>query len=133
MKVSPELIRQAIRKGLVTKAVLAPAPRADATEAEFSAAVIELARAFGWRCATFRPARVMRGGKETYETPVGADGKGFPDILAVRDRIIAIELKSAKGKLRPDQVRWQQAIVGAGGEWYCWKPADWNQIREVLA
>lgn len=77
------------------------------TERELQDAVIELAQLLGWRCAHFRPARVMRGGRETYETPFAADGKGFPDLVLVRaGRLIFAELKSAKGVVSPEQAEW---------------------------
>ena len=69
------------------------------TETELQAAVIEVAHLFGWRCAHFRPAMTKHG----WRTPVAADGAGWPDLLLCRERTIAVELKSAKGRLSLEQ------------------------------
>jgi hypothetical protein len=63
-------------------------------EAELLDNVIELAHLFGWRVAHFRPAMTKHG----WRTPVSADGKGFVDLVLVRDRTIFVELKSTKGR-----------------------------------
>jgi hypothetical protein len=99
------------------------------TERDFQAAVIEAARLFGWRVAHFRPARTAHG----WRTPVQADGAGFPDLSAVRGaRLIAAELKSERGKLRPEQARWLEALQAAGAVARIWRPADWAAIEERL-
>lgn len=59
------------------------------TEAMFQIEIIELARILGWRVAHFRPAQTRHG----WRTPVAADGKGFPDLVLVRERVIYAELK----------------------------------------
>lgn len=68
------------------------------TERDLQNAVIQCAQLLGWRVAHFRPARVMRGGREIYETPIAADGKGFPDLVLVNRRhrrLMFVELKAA--------------------------------------
>jgi hypothetical protein len=98
-------------------------------------AVIGCARTFGWRVAHFRPARVMRGGKETWETPVSADGKGFPDLVLVRGgRLIFAELKSTTGKTSADQDAWLAELRLACPETYVWEPSRWldGTIERVL-
>ncbi|WP_346927547.1 hypothetical protein, partial [uncultured Arthrobacter sp.] len=78
------------------------------SERELQDAVIELARLLGWRVAHFRPARVRRGGREIYETPVAADGKGWPDLVLVRgSRLIFAEMKSGTGRLSDAQIAWK--------------------------
>lgn len=99
------------------------------TEAEFQKQVIQLARLYGFRVAHFRAAMNRRG---MWQTPVQADGAGFPDLLMVKDRVIAAELKSPKGKPSPEQVAWMDAFRKAGVETYLWKPADWDEIVTVL-
>lgn len=98
------------------------------TEAQFQKAVIELARLLNWKCAHFRPARTKHG----WRTPVAADGKGFVDLVLVRERVIWAEVKRDKGKLRSEQEQWRQALTAAGQEWYCWRPSDWDQVVETL-
>jgi hypothetical protein len=90
--------------------------------------VIDLARLLKWRVAHFRPARTAKG----WRTPVQADGAGFPDLVLVRDRVIYAELKSETGRLSTDQEAWRDAILGAGGLWYCWRPSDWPEVVAVL-
>lgn len=98
------------------------------TESEFQSVVIDLARMFRWRVAHFRPAKTKYG----WVTPVQADGKGWPDLCLVRERIVFAELKSDAGKLAPEQREWAQALADAGCESYVWRPADLEQVAAVL-
>ena len=105
------------------------------TEADFLATIIEYAQVRRWRVAHFRPGMTGRrdkDGKAVWVTPVQADGKGFPDLVCVRGRILYIEAKSGAGKLFEAQVGWRDAIIAAGGEYYCWRPLDWPTIEWVL-
>lgn len=99
-------------------------------EAELLDSTVELAQLFGWRVAHFRPAMTKHG----WRTPVAADGAGFPDLLAVRDRVLTVELKSAKGKLTPAQVTWLEWFAAAGVECHVWRPEQWadGSIESVL-
>lgn len=102
------------------------------SEAEFQQGVIKLAQSLGWMVAWFRPVRVQRkNGSIYYETPVGADGEGFLDLVMVRERTIYAELKYATG-LRPRQKLWKKRLEDAGEEVYVWKPKDWREICDVL-
>jgi hypothetical protein len=92
------------------------------SERELMACVVDLARVMGWRVAHFRPALTSKG----WRTPVGADGAGFPDLLMVRDRIVAAELKGDAGRLSNEQRDWLQDLRDAGAETYMWRPADWE-------
>jgi hypothetical protein len=65
-------------------------------------------------------------------TAVQGDGAGFPDLVLTRDRIIFCELKSATGRLSDAQTAWAESIHRAGGNFYCWKPADWDEIERTL-
>lgn len=98
------------------------------TEREFTSAVIELARLFGWRVAHFRPAQTARG----WRTPVQGDGIGFPDLTLVRERLILAELKTKRGKLSEKQTEWLDALRAAGVECHVWRPADWDEIERRL-
>ena len=62
------------------------------------------------------------------------DARGFPDIIAVRPpRILAIELKSEKGRLRPEQRGWLDLLERVPGvEVHVWCPADWENVVEIL-
>jgi hypothetical protein len=98
------------------------------TEAQFQKAVIDLARHTGWLVAHFRPARTEEG----WRTPVSADGAGFPDLVLVRDLVLYRELKSEKGRVRPDQQRWHEALATAGADIAVWRPSDWPAIANTL-
>jgi hypothetical protein len=60
---------------------------------------------------------------------------GFPDIIAVRPpRLLAIELKSARGRVGPMQPEWLDRLQKSGAESYVWRPTDWlsGEIERVL-
>jgi hypothetical protein len=155
VKIDPELLAKLAAEGRVTvrgvnlpALIAAPAVSArhptvgKMTEAAFQRQVIDLARFRGWRVAHFRKVRVQRKNGQVYwETPVAADGEGFPDLELVRGRrLIKAELKSARavrktrGKGRSEaQELWRAAYLAAGIEYYTWEPADWPEIERVLA
>jgi len=61
---------------------------------------------------------------------------GFPDLVLVHTttgRLIFVELKSDKGRIRPEQDVWLQHL-GKQHEAYLWRPAHWHTgvIRKVL-
>lgn len=108
---------------------------ADPAEKVFQKDVIDLAHALGWKIAHFRSVETKRQG---WQTPVAADGKGFPDLILVRDRVIAAELKrneDVKDTRRVpsvEQLAWLDAFRNAGVEAYLWRPADVDEIFDVL-
>lgn len=107
----------------------ATVPRPKLTEAEFTAQVLELASVLGWRAAHFRPARTAQG----WRTPVAGDGRGFPDLILVRDRVVAAELKVGRNCTTPEQDAWLEAFRGAGVPSYTWRPEDWDAIQATLS
>ena len=88
-----------------------------------------LARQNGWHVAHFRPALTGRG----WRTPVQADGKGFPDLVLVRERVIYAELKSRTGSLEPEQRAWRDWLRATGAEWHLWRPDQRDEITALLA
>lgn len=104
------------------------------TEAELQSNVIELAHLFGWRVAHFRSVPVKRGGRTVFMTPVQGDGVGFPDLILVRDRLLAVELKMDAKYPTPEQRLWLDAFGGAGVETHVWKPRQWldGAIEAIL-
>src|SRR5688572_18963769 len=70
------------------------------TEREFQRDVIALAKANGWLVAHFRTARtVRRDGTVRYQTPVQADGAGYPDLVLLRGSVMLVaELKTDMGR-----------------------------------
>lgn len=99
------------------------------SEDAFQSQVIDLARALGWKTAHFRPALTKSG---NWITAVAGDGKGFPDLVLVRDRVIFAELKRDTEKPSSAQRDWLDALERAGVEVYVWRPADFDDIVEVL-
>jgi hypothetical protein len=101
------------------------------TEAQFSEQGLQLASIFRWRTAHFRPALTKKG----WRTPVAGDGKGFLDLLMIKPpRIVVAELKSARGKLTPEQEEWLadwRACPGA--EAFVWKPDQLDEVTGVLS
>ena len=103
------------------------------SERDFQRQVIELAQMFEWRVAHFRTALNQRG---HYQTPVAADGAGWPDLVLVHERsgrILFRELKSDKGRLAQNQEDWGRWLEAAGCDWGVWKPKDLDGIAVVLS
>ena len=94
------------------------------SEEQLGDTIIGLAKLRGWRIVHFRPARTERG----WRTLMQGD-TGFPDLVMARaGQVIFAELKSAKGRLRPDQEAWISAL----GNCYIWRPADLDSIKDIL-
>lgn len=129
-----EFEAKGLRPTAGTPAAREPVPTPVRSEEEFQKAVIDLAHAWGWLVAHFRRVRVQRAdGSAYWETPVQADGKGHPDLILVRERVIAAELKVGKNRPTPEQRAWLAAYRGAGLAAYLWRPADWAEVVGVLA
>jgi len=94
------------------------------TEKQFQEQVIDLAHIYHWKVAHFRPAQTSKG----WRTPVGADGKGFPDlVLARKGQVLFIELKSDDGKVTEEQREWLNELDGI-----LWRPQDLETIAKVV-
>jgi len=90
--------------------------------------VIDYAHLRHWRIAHQRPARTVHGWRTAWQ----ADGKGFPDCVLVRDRVIFAELKSDRGRPDADQTAWEIALNTARAEFYTWRPRDRPDIERLL-
>jgi len=99
------------------------------SEAQFQRQVLQLAKLCGWRTAHFRSGLDRRG---NWQTAVAGDGKGFPDLVLVRERVLFVELKVNGNKLAPDQVAWRDALTHAGANWHHWTPDGWHLIEQTL-
>jgi hypothetical protein len=54
---------------------------------------------------------------------------GFPDLVIVgRHGVIFAELKTDKGKLRPDQEKWLLCLHAAGCIAVVWRPSMWDKV-----
>lgn len=88
------------------------------SEREWQSHVTSLARLYGWTWWHCRDSR-------------GSDA-GWPDLAMVRDRLLMVELKTATGKVSPDQQRWLDLLAGAGVECHVWRPADLPAVVATL-
>ena len=102
------------------------------SEAAFQLQVTGLAELLGWSWAHFRPAQTARG----WRTPVsGPLGKGFPDLVLARPRdgrLLFAELKRDGARTTPDQDAVLGVLGTSGAEVHVWRPADFDQLVEVL-
>jgi hypothetical protein len=98
---------------------------------EFQKAIIAMARLYGWRVAHFTAVRTEHG----WRVPVAADGKGFPDLILVRDRLVAVEVKGGGNRPTPQQQEWISALRIAGVETYVWTPTEMDDgtVQTILA
>lgn len=102
------------------------------SERDWQAQVLELAELYRWRVHHCRPAQTRSG---RWSTPIQGD-PGFPDLVLVRGgRVIFAELKTdnPRAQLGPEQARWRDALLGAGLEWFCWRPRHLDEVQETLA
>ena len=92
------------------------------TERDFQRQVVELARLHGWRVYSIPDSR-------------RSTEKGYPDLTlwhAKRKEVVFAELKTNKGKLRPEQVTVHAEMQSCGLTVYVWRPEGWDEIERVL-
>ena len=103
------------------------------SENDFLSQIIDLCHLKGWAVAHFRSVPVRRkDGSFYYQTPVQADGSGFPDLVLVRDYVIFAELKTDKGQVTEAQAQWLNILSKAGCDVYIWRPSMWDEIVRIL-
>lgn len=96
----------------------------DITEKQFESQIKDLAWTFGY---------IYYHTWRSFHSP-----SGYPDCTLVRlepePRLIYAELKSETGQPTIDQYIWLQILqnVGPPVECYLWKPADFDDIVEIL-
>ena len=106
------------------------------TERDLQRAVISLARRCGFLVAHHHDSRRQVGNGRL----VGdRDAAGLPDLILVRGkRVVFAELKTEKGKLRPAQKTWIDALRAvesdAAGRVLVkvWTPSSWDEIERLL-
>lgn len=112
------------RPHLVQHARPLPAPASPLdlalSERDWQARVVDLASLRGWRHFHAYSSR---------RSPAG-----WPDLALVRSgRLILAELKTERGRIRPEQRQWLDALgTVAGVEVYLWRPSAWPQVQAVL-
>lgn len=101
--------------------MIAPAiPLADVLEKDWQAQIVQLARQLGFQRIyhTFNSRR---------------SAHGFPDLILLRDRLVAVELKRETGKLTDEQAGWIRALVAANVEVYVARPRDLDALARILS
>ncbi len=86
-------------------------------EKAFQQQVIDLAHLYGWLCY------------HTYDSRRCAPG--YPDLALChpeRGEYLLAELKSERGRLRPAQRQWIDAIRASSVECHVWRPSDIDSI-----
>jgi hypothetical protein len=99
------------------------------TEHELQATILEAARVLGWRIYHQRPAQTRHG----WRTALTGD-PGFPDLILARPgRVLALELKAARGRPRDAQADWLQALDGGLVIARLVYPDDLDDVLALLA
>jgi hypothetical protein len=99
------------------------------TEAEFQAQIVQLATMLGWRHLHCRRS-IGKGRQWVTATNI----VGWPDLLCwKRGQVIAVELKSDKGTLTPEQREVLASLAEAGVAVYVWRPSDFDEAQRVLS
>ena len=93
------------------------------TETEFRTKVVKRARELGWVVYYWYDTRMASTRKNT---------SGFPDLILVGGRFLIRELKTDKGKIRPEQVECMSLLADAGVDVGVWRPKDWDLIEAEL-
>jgi len=103
-------------------------------EKELEDAVIDCLHRSGWMVAHFSPAPMHTRGGVVWRTPFKADGKGFPDLVAVRERLLVAELKISGNPLTKEQREWEDWLDRANVEHWVWTEKEWfsGEIEEVV-
>jgi len=95
------------------------------SEAEFQNWVLEQAGEYGWMRWHTMLAKYVPKGRD--KQPL--IDKGFPDlVLAKGEKLIFAELKTEKGRVRPEQKQWLDLLDGV-----IWRPRDMDEITERLS
>lgn len=94
--------------------------KASASEKHFQAQIVELAGLSGWLVYHTHDSR--------------RSAPGFPDLVLVRPPcVLFAELKSERGKLRPEQGEWLAALRACERvEAHLWRPGKWDDIEQTL-
>lgn len=108
------------------------------TENELQQAIVAGARANGWR-VFFVPDWIWRLVFKAWKTGGSRRGRewsqaGFPDVVLLRrGRLIFAELKSATGRLKPEQEGWRDDLQAVQTvEWHLWRPCDLDDVLAML-
>lgn len=103
------------------------------SEAAFQQQIEQLAAFYGWELRFHSPdnlpvqTRSGRTRKQHVEP-------GFPDLVLCRPpELIVVELKTEKGRVRPEQTRWLEALDACGLETWLVRPSGFDALHRRLA
>ncbi len=92
------------------------------SEREFQNQIIALARMTGWRVYSIPDSR-------------HASLAGFPDLVlwnTKKKTTLFCELKTDKGRIRPEQTVVHEELRECGQTVFIWRPRDWDLVVETL-
>jgi hypothetical protein len=99
------------------------------TEDAFRSQVVRVARQKDWHAMFIGRGR----GGNAWVTQMGGDGRGWPDLTLVRERVVFAELKTNTNyHLSAEERKWIEWLRLAGQEVYVWRPRHWEEIEGVL-
>lgn len=101
------------------------------THAAYQTQVVDLANLKGW--AVMHVPRSQVGPDLIYLTTTGLDGKGWPDLVLFRPpRSVAIEIKTQRDTVKPEQAAWLRLLEACGFEVMVARPSDWDEVLALL-
>ena len=90
------------------------------TEDQFRQRVREYAALMGW-------------GLQHHNSDSRRADPGWPDDVFCRPpRLLIVEFKSQRGRLREAQREWLVALDACGVEVALWRPSDWPEVQQVM-
>jgi VRR-NUC domain-containing protein len=99
-------------------------------EKDFQRDLADYARSRGWYCVSI-PA--VKYGKGRFGTPRVFDNEGWVDLVLVgRQRLIFVELKTNKGRVRAAQKEWHKRLENCGLDVRVWRPKDRDEIIKTI-
>lgn len=91
---------------------------------QLSDAAVELARSKGYIAAHFTNVQDARG---FYRTSYAYDAKGFPDLILVGPKMLAVECKGDGDKISEAQEAWLAAFEKAGVQTLVLTSKGWRE------
>lgn len=81
----------------------------------------------GWRWVHYRPAETLRGWRTAL-----SGSPGLSDFICCRERVVFLEAKTDKDRIRPDQQEWISDLLRAGAEVHVFRPVDREEMERIM-
>jgi hypothetical protein len=105
------------------------ARRKKRNESDYQREIVAYAKLKNWAVVHF--TKLYHRGR--WFTPAAIDGKGFPDLILVRDeRILFIEVKTDTGRLTNEQILWRKRILRCGLSFIVARPSTYEEVKTIL-